>query len=282
MQTWLVTGANGFLGCRIVEALKKDPEKRVLSMTRAEMDFTRREEVVRIFETYRPEVLVHAAAQADTGICERDPENTEKVNVEGVRYLAKEAGELGCKMIFLSSDQVYTGTKGAVPHKEEERLSPINVYGRQKLRAEELVEQYTKDGVSLRLTWMYDLPGKLKVKPNFVINLLELLRKEGIQEVSSLDYRSVTDGRIVAENISKCRELPGGSYNFGSPGSRSFYELTGEVIRMLGRDPERYLRETKTERNLSIDMQKAEQQGIRFPDALEGVRNCLVDYGILK
>lgn len=276
METWMITGTTGFLGSRIAETLKKDPEKRVLAIPRQEMDFTRQEDVVRAFEKYRPDVLVHSAAQADTGICERNPETTEKINVEGVRYLAKEAGELGCKMIFMSSDQVYTGTKGNILHLESESLSPINVYGRQKLRAEELVDQYTNDGVSLRLTWMYDLPdGKLPIKPNFVLNLLELIRRGGIQEVSSRDYRSVTDGKLVADNIGKCRNLPKGSYNFGSSNKKSFFETTGAVLELLGKAPEQYLRETVVERNLSINIGKIEQQGLHFPDTMEGVRNCL-------
>ena len=94
----------------------------------------------RVLGTLHPDVLVHAAAVSDTGACERDPEGSWKVNVTGVEYLSKACRENGTKLIFASSDQVYTGSEVRTPHREDEILTQANVYGREKLEAERIGE----------------------------------------------------------------------------------------------------------------------------------------------
>lgn len=283
-EVWLVTGTTGFLAPRIVRELAKNPDREVIALPRKLLDFTEEEQVLRVFETYHPDILVHAGAVSDTGVCERDPENTRKVNVDGPRYLAKACGLWGTKMIYLSSDQVYKGATGVGAHREEEELSPSNVYGRQKLESEELVDQYCKDGVSLRLTWMYDLPGELSIKPNFVTRILDGIKGETEMEFSANAFRGITDGRTVAANLAACRDLPKGSYNFGSPNTLNDYETALMTAEMITEDPHKYIHMASNgfHQNLSIDTGKIEQHGICFPNTLEGICRSLSDYGYKK
>ena len=283
METWMVTGVTGFLGPRVVEELKKDSGKKVLAVSRKEMDFSKEDEVKRVFETCHPNVLVHVGAVADGGICERDPEGSKRINVDGVEYLAKAAAAMGTKMIFASSDQVYGGSDVRTPHKESEVLAPATVYGRQKLQGEELVEKYCRDGISLRLTWMYDLPGNLPVKPNFLTNLFRALETGEALTLSAYDYRGVTDGRVVAERITRLKDVPGGVYNFGSPNALNFYETALETLKLLGRKADACLCRDPEERwrNLAFTTEKLEAAGLAFPDTLTGIRECLERYHCL-
>lgn len=102
-----------------------------------------------------PDILIHTAAISDVGACEQNPEHSELVNVDGVRNLAVICQKIGSRFLFCSSDQVYTGNGVKEPHREEEALSPLNVYGRQKVRAEEEAIQVHPDTVALRLSWMF-------------------------------------------------------------------------------------------------------------------------------
>ena len=277
METWMITGTTGFLGPRVEVALREKEEVKVLPMTRRELDFTDEEQVKRVLGSFRPDVLVHAAAISDTGACERDPEGSWKVNVTGVEYLAKACRENGTKLIFASSDQVYTGSKIRTPHKETEILKPANVYGREKLEAEEVIAALCPDGISLRLTWMYDLPGKLPVKPNFITNIRNAMDKGELLTFSENDFRGLTDGRIVAERITHLKDVPGGVYNFGSPNALNFYETAVRTVEALGGDPEKIVkrREDGNFRNLAFSTAKLEAAGIFFPDTIEGILNRL-------
>lgn len=284
METWLVTGYTGFVGRRVVRYWEKDLDKRVIGLTRQELDFTDAAQIERVFDVLKPSLLIHAGAISSTGLCQKDPSLSFEVNVMGTKRLAQACSQRKVKMIFLSSDQVYGGEKGQEPHREEESLTPANVYGKHKLAAEELVDALLPDGVSLRLTWMYDLPGKeLGVKQNFLTLLLNSL-KEGIPaKFSDRDKRGVTYVDEVVKNIGLCGRLPKGVYNFGSSSDKSMYEIAVMAARLLGkenqvsRDEETHLES----RNLLMDPGKARKAGIVFSDPVEGIRKCLQDYGYL-
>ena len=277
METWMITGVTGFLGPRVEVTLREKGEVEVLPMTREELNFTDEEQVKRVLGTLHPDVLVHAAAVSDTGACERDPEGSWKVNVTGVEYLSKACRENGTKLIFASSDQVYTGSEVRMPHREDEILTPANVYGREKLEAERIVANWCPEGVSLRLTWMYDLPGKLPVKPNFITNIRDAMDKGELLSFSENDFRGLTDGRIVAERITHLKDVPGGVYNFGSPNALNFYETAVRTVEALGGDSEKIVkrREDGNFRNLAFSTAKLEAAGIFFPDTIEGILNRL-------
>ena len=131
--------------------------------------------------------------------------------------------------------------------------------------------------VSLRLTWMYDLPGKLPVKPNFITNIRDAMDKGELLTFSENDFRGLTDGRIVAERITHLKDVPGGVYNFGSPNALNFYETAVRTVEALGGDPEKIVkrREDGNFRNLAFSTAKLEAAGIFFPDTIEGILNRL-------
>ena len=72
-----------------------------------ELDFTKEEETEKAVRAFRPEVLLHCGAISDVGACEREPELSLRVNVEGTRNLARACREAGARMVMCSSDQVY-------------------------------------------------------------------------------------------------------------------------------------------------------------------------------
>ena len=153
----------------------------------------------------------------------------------------------------------------------------VNVTGREKLEAERIVANWCPEGVSLRLTWMYDLPGKLPVKPNFITNIRDAMDKGELLTFSENDFRGLTDGRIVAERITHLKDVPGGVYNFGSPNALNFYETAVRTVEALGGDPKKIVkrREDGNFRNLAFSTAKLEAAGIFFPDTIEGILNRL-------
>jgi GDP-L-fucose synthase len=58
----LVTGGRGFLGGHLVDRLRKDGCDQVFAPSRTEYDLTRPDDVQRLFDEYKPEIVIHAAA----------------------------------------------------------------------------------------------------------------------------------------------------------------------------------------------------------------------------
>ena len=268
----LVTGATGFLGSRIVRAYEKNCQ--IYAPGHQEMDICDMASVKTYMEKVRPQAAVHCAAVSDTGWCQEHPEESWRINVEGTEHIARACKDLGTKLIFCSSDQIYFGSNGMEPHREDEKVNPAGEYGRQKLEAEKRCMEFSPDSVCLRLCWMYDRERLLeKEHGNFLTAFLQALREEREMSYPVYDYRGITDVRLVVEKLSQAFLLPGGVYNFGSENEYNTYETVRRLLEGLGYPTEK-LKKNETAfvgnpRNIRIHMGKAEKFGIEFPKTLE-------------
>lgn len=152
-----VTGAAGFLGAAVAERLREAGHS-VLGMTRATADITDREAVRRVLTDFGAECVVHCAAIADIGQCERDHDAADAVNVGGTRNVAAACAGLDAVMVFISSDQVYDYTRGEVLD-ERTPPRPRNHYGRTKVEGEIAVADASARHYIARIAWQYDCPG---------------------------------------------------------------------------------------------------------------------------
>lgn len=273
-----VTGAGGFLGVRTAAYYREKYE--TVGYTRETLDFTDEEQVKRTLERDMPDILIHTAAVSDIGACEKNPALSEKINVEGTKYLAKHCGRLGIRLIFCSSDQVYMGNGVHTPHKEEgENLAPPTLYGRQKLRAEELVSALCPDSVILRLSWMFagDYREGLE-HPNLLSNIKKALDERKELRYPVHDYRSLTDVWEVVKNLEVMFHAPAGIYNFGSENDVSTYDAVRCFLEGAGRGAE--LLEKNEEafaacpRNLRMDGSRWKAAGAVFLTTEEAMKRA--------
>jgi dTDP-4-dehydrorhamnose reductase len=115
------------------------------------------------------DVIVHTAAYAHVDGCERNPELSRAVNVDGTRNVANACSDAGVRYIFLSTDYVFDGEAG--PHRIGESFAPLNVYGRHKVEAEEIVAGTVEDHAIVRSCNLYGWqPGG----KNFVMAVYQL------------------------------------------------------------------------------------------------------------
>ena len=103
----LITGASGFVGCRVTNTFKEIFE--LVTPTHDELDVTSAEEVERFVKETGPDAILHLAAISNTGYCEEHPDESYLTNVVSVENLARAAAAHGCKFVWFSSDQVYNG-----------------------------------------------------------------------------------------------------------------------------------------------------------------------------
>ncbi len=277
-----VTGADGFLGSRILRFYARKYE--IKGYHHTDMDFTDPEETETMLKRDCPDILIHTAAISDVGACEQNPEHSELVNVDGVRNLAVICQKIGARFLFCSSDQVYTGNGVKEPHREEEALSPLNVYGRQKVRAEEEAIQVHPDTVALRLSWMFAADFREgKEHGNLIPAILHAVRSGQRVKYPVWDYRSITDVWEVVANLEQMFDAPAGIYNFGSENDKSTYEVVSNFLEsagipnsMLERNEEAF---RECPRNLRMETEKAKHLGVHFLTTEEALRKLGAELG---
>ena len=84
-----------------------------------------------------PDAVVNAAALSDVGACERDPEAARLANVALPARLAELAHHVGARLVHLSTDMVFDGTRA--PYRSTDQPAPLNAYARSKLEGEKAV-----------------------------------------------------------------------------------------------------------------------------------------------
>jgi UDP-glucose 4-epimerase len=152
----LVTGGAGFIGSHIVDRLlRQGHEVRVvddLSTGRRELvnraarfnrcDIRSRR-LPRLIATWRPDAVVHAAAQASVGRSLADPDVDASVNITGTLALVRASGAAGVRaFVYISTGGAAYGDTSVVPTPEEHLAMPSSPYGVSKTAAERYVECY--------------------------------------------------------------------------------------------------------------------------------------------
>jgi dTDP-4-dehydrorhamnose reductase len=222
MKRILVTGVSGFLGRYVASTLRDrytvlgTYHSHAVVLDECELthlNLTEAEAVRARFRDFRPDAVVHAAALGDVDACERHPDEAYRVNVLGTESIAEGAVELGAKLIYISTDQVYDGVQGH--YTEADVPHPLMVYGRTKLEGEHRAAAICRDTVILRLALMYGwgTPARL----NFVDWLVERLRPG--QEVPLFvdQYRTPLYVAQASEVIGRLIDAPEvrGTFNLG-------------------------------------------------------------------
>lgn len=274
----LITGGSGFLGSRIAAYYNNKYD--IIAPSHSEMDITDTASVEQIFEKYRPNIVIHCAAQSNVGYCEEHQDETWRINVDGSVNISKASLKYGAKCIICSSDQVYFGSKLDEAHKENEELSPANQYGKEKLCAEKMSLAINSDVVFLRLPWMYDVNSKTdKEHSDFIRTLIPKLQASEIIEYPIYDVRGITNVNEIISNIEHTFSLSGGVYNFGSSNDKNTYETVKTAFELAHLDTSVIKPNLKAfadnHRNISMCTDKINSHDIYFTSTVDGISNTL-------
>jgi dTDP-4-dehydrorhamnose reductase len=180
-----------------------------------------------------PDVLIHLAAISSAEVAYRDPELARAVNVEGTNRLAAWAAAHDRRILYISSDLVFGGSKAW--NREVDRAVPALEYGRTKLDAEPAVLA-TRRGLVARLSLLYG-PSRAD-KPGFFERALTALRAGTPQSFFSDEFRSPLDYRTAASILIRLAESDvTGLLHAGGPERLSRFEMMQRTAVVLGIDP---------------------------------------------
>ncbi|GAW08713.1 NAD dependent epimerase dehydratase [Lentinula edodes] len=139
----IITGASGVLGSAVREAFKSTPHQVLaLSNTRTgdglvPLDLTNTPEVEKVFTEYKPNWVIHCAAERRPDVAEKDPQGAQKLNVNVSGHLASLAKSLKYTLVYISTDYVFDGN--SPPYTPSAKTNPLQLYGRTKRDGEEVV-----------------------------------------------------------------------------------------------------------------------------------------------
>lgn len=261
----LLTGAKGQLGKALIRKLTTNNDHKILLTVKDEMSFNAlyswlRENslissnleiqklditdiyaVETLVEPFSPDIIINAAAYTMVDACEKSEffEVAKKVNEEGTRNLAIISSHLKAKIVHISTDYVFDGSKN-IPYTEEDTPNPINAYGVTKLLSENAVIKNTQRHFIIRTAWLYG-EGK-----NFVRTMLNLSQKGELKVVSD-QTGCPTSASELARFISYIMTTEKyGIWNVVCEGSTTWYDFTKEIMNISGR-PEVRVIPIKTE-----------------------------------
>lgn len=284
MKKILLTGGAGFFCARFTQKFKNEYE--ILSTDKDNLDITDKENVFKVFSEFKPDYVIHAAAIAVTDFCNKNPEIAHKINVDGAVNVAKACKEIGAKLVFISSEQVFNGNKERGPYDEEHTPVPDTVYGQNKLEAEGLLKEIINELWIVRFTWLF---GMTERKMNMASNVLwetitALLKGEKIY-ASPNEFRGMTYAAEMIENVEKLFKLPYDTYHLGSVNELSRYEVVKHILTEMGlenrisevlvKDEEKY---KNSPRDVRLNTEKARKNGLEFLTTKEGLTKCINDY----
>lgn len=238
-----ITGAEGQLGYDVVyEALRRGHEvlgtdiqekSSIPSLEYVSLDLTDKKAVNSVLRKENPDAVIHCAAWTAVDDAE-DSENYDKVmavNVQATETLAALSRELDAKIIYLSTDYVFSG-QGEEPWEPDfKEFAPLNVYGSSKLLGEKAVEDHTDKFFIVRISWVFGLHGN-----NFVKTMRNVGKKyeevRVVKDQIGLPTYTFDLAKLLLDMIETERY---GYYHAANEGEYiSWYDFTKEIYRQSG------------------------------------------------
>ena len=164
---FFITGIGGQLGHDIDLELRKRGYTDIMAPRASEVDITNRDKVMEVINEYRPDVIFHCAAWTAVDKAEEMEQECYNVNVVGTKNITDASIGVGAKILYMSTDYVFDGTKDGI-YTEEDKVNPMSVYGRTKYLGEEEVRRNPNHYIT-RISWVFGINGN-----NFIKTMLKL------------------------------------------------------------------------------------------------------------
>jgi dTDP-4-dehydrorhamnose reductase len=239
----LLTGASGLLGLNL--ALAVDGKKHQVfgvantqpfnwvGFKSLQAELTEPGVLERLFDEVQPEAVIHCAAIANVDECESKPELAESINAVLPGQIAALAAKHSAKMLHISTDAVFDGTKGN--YSETDQANPLSVYARTKLEGELSVAAAYPEALITRVNFYgWSMTGRRSLAEFFVSNLAEGKPIKGFNDVQFCPMMVLDLVNTLMESIEKDLH---GLYHVVGPQVMSKFEYGQAIAKKFGFDP---------------------------------------------
>jgi len=246
----LVTGANGQLGQAIQSIVGNYPSIDFVFCTSSELNITDKANCETVFEKYKPNFCINAAAYTAVDKAESEPEKAFAINVTGAQNIAEVCKKHDTILLHVSTDFVfdakfvdgiaYYDSQLRLPLKSEKGLTesdvpfPAGIYGLTKLQGEQAIESTWEKHFIIRTSWVYS-----QFANNFMKTMLRLASERDSLSVVADQIGTPTNAVDLAECLlkiitehSKLNTEHYGIYNFSNEGQCSWYDFAAKIFKV--------------------------------------------------
>ncbi|WP_260260058.1 SDR family oxidoreductase [Vibrio intestinalis] len=226
----LITGANGLLGSEFVKYCSNSGFKiKTVSYNELCKEYTY---LSFIFESFKPNIVLHCAANTNVEWCETNELDCFRDNVLITEKLCNLSYSYNCKLVFFSSTGIY-GNEDHSPYTEFKLPNPTTVHHRSKFMAEKKVQSLVPNHLILRVGWLFG--GNPCSKKNFVINRInDFNHAAGDISANSEQYGCPTYVLdVVNVTFSLIKISASGLFNCVSLGFASRFDYVNEIGKVI-------------------------------------------------
>ncbi|MES9830720.1 MAG: dTDP-4-dehydrorhamnose reductase [Candidatus Thiodiazotropha sp. DIVDIV] len=258
------------------------------------LDLLDAEAVKTAVASVRPDYIVNAAAHTAVDKAESEIDLSRQLNAEAPELLAHLAAEVGAVMVHYSTDFVFSG-ESSKPYTEDDKTSPLGVYGETKLDGERRILASDANALVFRTSWVYGNHGQ-----NFMKTMLRLFRERDELSVVDDQIGAPTWSRMIAEataqiilhlhlGIKQINQVKG-LYNMTGGGVTSWYGFASQILALSGEScslksitTREYPTPAQRPAYSVLDNSKLNQVFmLELPDWLSSLKRCMEDEGYLK
>jgi dTDP-4-dehydrorhamnose reductase len=238
----LVTGASGLLGLNL--SLMMTGIHTIVGVDRSKLagtpfeliqaDLLNPSACSRLIDTVRPDAIIHTAALASLEGCEAAPEMARRLNADLPGELAASAARQGIRLIHISTDAVFDGTKDGI-YTEDDPPSPPGVYSATKLQGEINVLSAHPDAVVARVNFFgWSLSGKRSLAEFFYNNLSTFQPCNGFVDIW---FCPMFVGDLAETLVRMLEKDLSGLYHTVGSEALTKYDFGVRIARQFGFDP---------------------------------------------
>lgn len=296
MPKVLLTGASGLLGRAILKEFKKFNHWEILGLSLSrttgdliKCDLTQPDEVQKALDNFKPDIVIHAAAERRPDVVDGQKDATKNLNVTSTETLCKMAASMNATVLYISTDYVFDGDNP--PYKEDATPNPLNYYGQTKLEGEQATIKVDKGNMVLRVPILY---GEVEfVKESAVTILLESVKnsaKDSNQDDYARRFPTHVDdiANVIRQVLDKKIENPNLNGIFHWSGKECFtkYGMCKAICNVFNM-PDAHLKSVKTppqgsaKRPYDANLHRGKLEALINPvdtPFSDGIKQCLQQY----
>jgi dTDP-4-dehydrorhamnose reductase len=244
----LVTGSNGLLGQKLTDLLIQDSGIELIATGRGknrhpmsdsdagytyiELDITDNQSVEILLRDVKPDIVIHTAAMTQVDDCEFEKELCVSLNIDCVEQLARLSQKLDYRLIHLSTDFIFDGTKSM--YVESDEAKPLSYYGWSKLEGEKRVIEHANSYSILRTVLVFGQVADMS-RTNIVLWAHGTLKQQKSANVVTDQFRTPTLAEDLAMGCFLAAEQRAqGIFNIAGKDYMSVIELVERVASFYG------------------------------------------------
>jgi dTDP-4-dehydrorhamnose reductase len=271
-----IFGATGLLGKAL---MRKWGEDEVTGLGSKDGDIRDEKEVLTLVQRTRPAWIVLAAAYTDVDGCETNRELAFAVNCRGAVNVARAARQQAARLLFLSTDYVFDGSKTS-PYETDDPRAPRSVYGQSKAEAEVQLGETLPGCCIVRTSWLFGTGGKC-----FPDTILKAAANRSQLDVVGDQRGSPTYAVDLARAIMQlCHKGSAGIVHATNRGECSWFEFAQEIVRGAGlqtpvreSSSDKFVRAAKRPKYSVLSSASLQKYGVIMPNWQDALQRYLAE-----